>query len=77
VPGRQHLSHVATTVRSVPLTEDPTEPEPAPAEPEPAVPEPVVPLAGAEANGKADEDAERKPAPVGKPSAPAKPEDLR
>ncbi|MFC5268196.1 YihY/virulence factor BrkB family protein [Kribbella qitaiheensis] len=52
-------------------------PTPAPAVPEPAVPEPVVPLAGAEANGKADEDAERKPAPVGKPSAPAKPEDLR
>jgi membrane protein len=55
----------------------PPAPTPAPTEPEPAGPEPVVPLAGAEANGKADEDAERKPAPVGKPSAPAKPEDLR
>lgn len=53
-------------------------PTPSPAVPEPAVPE-QVPLAAAEANGKADEDedAKRKPAQVGKPSAPAKPEDLR
>ena len=50
---------------------------PAPVVPAPAVSEPAVPVAGAEANGKADEDAERKPAPVGKPSAPVKPDDLR
>jgi membrane protein len=55
----------------------PPAPTPAPAVLGPALPEPVVPVDGAEADGKADQDAQRKPASVGKPSAPAKPEDLR